>query len=221
MLEHILHDDHIYSAPDWLQEQANLQDLAGEHARSLKDPTAFWGAWAERFAWFQPWQQVMDWQYPNHQWFVGGQTNITLNALDRHAGYKAALKQAGLKLDPALVVMGDYTEAAGLLAVNRLLDAGNPFTAIFAANDQMAIGAALGLYRRGVRVPDDVSLVGFDDLAPAKFAIPPLTTVRQSVYEMGDQAASAMLDLLRGEAPQVALPPPQLVPRESTRRLQR
>ena len=85
MLEHILHDDHIYSAPDWLQEQANLQDLAGEHARSLKDPTAFWGAWAERFAWFQPWQQVMDWQYPNHQWFVGGQTNITLNALDRHA----------------------------------------------------------------------------------------------------------------------------------------
>lgn len=143
------------------------------------------------------------------------------DALDRHAGYKAALKQAGLKLDPSLVVMGDYTEAAGLLAVNRLLDAGNPFTAIFAANDQMAIGAALGLYRRGVRVPDDVSLVGFDDLAPAKFAIPPLTTVRQSVYEMGDQAASAMLDLLRGEAPQVALPPPQLVPRESTRRLQR
>ena len=107
------------------------------------------------------------------------------------------------------------------MAVNRLLESRLPFTAIFAANDQTAIGAALGLYRRNVRIPDDVSLVGFDDLAPAKFAIPPLTTIRQSVYEMGSQAATAMLDLLRGEKPEVALPQPQLVPRESTRRMQR
>ena len=85
MLEHILHDEHIYAAPDWLKEQANLQDLPGEHARSLKDPDAFWGAWAERFQWFRPWDKVMDWQYPDHKWFVGGQTNITLNAHDRHA----------------------------------------------------------------------------------------------------------------------------------------
>ena len=85
MLEHILHDEQTYSAPDRLKEQANLQDLAGEHARSLKDPEAFWGAWAERFAWFKPYEKVMDWNYPDHHWFVGGQTNITLNALDRHA----------------------------------------------------------------------------------------------------------------------------------------
>jgi acetyl-CoA synthetase len=85
MLEHILHDEHVYAAPAWLKEQANLQDLPGEHARSLADPEAFWGAWAERFAWFEPFTQVMDWQYPDHRWFVGGKTNITLNALDRHA----------------------------------------------------------------------------------------------------------------------------------------
>jgi acetyl-CoA synthetase len=85
MLEHILHDDHTYAAPAWLQEQANLQDLRGEHARSLHDPDAFWGAWASRFEWFTPWEKVMDWKYPDHKWFVGGQTNITLNALDRHA----------------------------------------------------------------------------------------------------------------------------------------
>ena len=85
MLEHILHDEHVYAAPDWLVEQANLQDLAGEHARSLKDPDAFWGAWAERFAWFEHWDKVVDWQFPDHKWFVGGKTNITLNALDRHA----------------------------------------------------------------------------------------------------------------------------------------
>jgi len=143
------------------------------------------------------------------------------DALDRQAGYRAALDAAGIAFEPALVVPGDYTEASGLVAVSRLLESRLPFTAIFAANDQSAIGAALGLYRNNVRIPDDVSLVGFDDLAQAKFAIPPLTTIRQSVYEMGSQAAAAMLDLLRGATPAVALPLPQLVPRESTRRVVR
>lgn len=143
------------------------------------------------------------------------------DALDRLAGYRAALEAAGISFDPALVMPGDFTEASGLMAVSRLLESRLPFTAIFAANDQSAIGAALGLYRSNVRIPDDVSLVGFDDLAPAKFAIPPLTTIRQSVYEMGSQAAAAMLDLLRGVTPGATLPPPQLVPRESTRRVVR
>jgi LacI family transcriptional regulator len=139
------------------------------------------------------------------------------DALDRQAGYCDALAQAGVEFDPALVVQGDFTETGGLAAVDRLLGSGAPFSAIFAANDQTAIGVALGLYRRRIRVPDEVSLVGFDDLAPARFAIPPLTTVRQSVYEMGDQAAGAVLSLLQGQTPQVTLPLPELVPRESTR----
>ena len=143
------------------------------------------------------------------------------DALERQAGYRQALKAAGIAFDPALVMPGDFTETGGLMAVGRLLESRLQFSAIFAANDQTAIGAALGLYRRNVRVPDDVSLVGFDDLAPAKFAIPPLTTVRQPVYEMGCRAADAMLDLLRGQTPQLALPRPELVPRESTRRLLR
>lgn len=143
------------------------------------------------------------------------------DALEREAGYRQALQQAGITFDPALVLPGDFTEGGGLLAVNRLLDSHVPFTAIFASNDQAAIGAALGLYRRNIRVPDDVSLVGFDDVAPARFAIPPLTTVRQSVYETGAQAAVAMLELLKGDAPSAQLPPPTLVPRESTRRIAR
>jgi LacI family transcriptional regulator len=159
----------------------------------------------------------------------GGHTRIAFiagdraheDALEREAGYRDALKQAGIPFDPALVMPGDFTESGGLLAVNRLLDGHVPFTAIFASNDQAAIGAALGLYRRNVRVPDDVSLVGFDDVAPARFAIPPLTTVRQSIYEGGAQAAQAMLDLLRGQTPSATLPAPTLVPRESTRRLAR
>ena len=143
------------------------------------------------------------------------------DALDRHAGYRAALDEAGLRFDPALVIPGDFTETCGLIAVNHLFEHRLAFSAIFAANDQTAIGAALGLHRKNVRVPDDVSLVGFDDLAPAKFAIPPLTTVRQPIYEMGVQAATAMLDLLRGVDPDAALPAPQLVVRESTRRVHR
>lgn len=84
-LEHILQNSESYAAPDWLVAQANLPDFKSEYARSIADPEGFWGEWAKRYTWFQPWTKVMEWEYPNHRWFVGGQTNITANALDRHA----------------------------------------------------------------------------------------------------------------------------------------
>jgi LacI family transcriptional regulator len=99
------------------------------------------------------------------------------DAVDRQRGYRLALEAAGLKLDPALVVQGDFTEDSGRAAVEHLLETRTRFSAVFAANDQMALGAALGLYRRGRRVPDDVSLVGFDDVAGSVYMVPPLTTV--------------------------------------------
>lgn len=143
------------------------------------------------------------------------------DAVERQNGYFDALAAAGIPVDPNLIVQSDYTEAGGMLAVSRLLERDAHFTALFASNDQMAIGACLGLSRRNLRVPDDVSLVGFDDLIMARYAMPPLTTVRQSVYEIGAEAATAMLELLRGATPRVQLPPPELVVRESTRRMQR
>ncbi len=84
-LEQILQYNDQFAAPPHLIEQANLRDFAAEYARSIADPAAFWGEWASRFRWTHPWDQVMQWDYPDHQWFVGGETNITLNALDRHA----------------------------------------------------------------------------------------------------------------------------------------
>ncbi|MCB9152376.1 MAG: acetate--CoA ligase [Caldilineaceae bacterium] len=84
-LEQILQYDEWYRAPDSLLQQANIKDFAAEYQRSIDDPEAFWGAWASRYAWFTPWTKVMEWDYPDHRWFIGGQTNITLNALDRHA----------------------------------------------------------------------------------------------------------------------------------------
>ena len=141
------------------------------------------------------------------------------DATERLRGYRAALEAAGIAFDQGLMVAGEYHELSGLLAVNRLLETNQNFTAIFAANDQMAIGAALGLQRRSLRVPEDVSIVGFDDLPTSSYAIPPLSSVHQPAFELGRLAASAMLQLLANAKPTAQVPVPRLVARESSRRL--
>ncbi|MFY7976167.1 MAG: LacI family DNA-binding transcriptional regulator [Rubrivivax sp.] len=138
---------------------------------------------------------------------------------ERLRGYRAAMAAAGLPIRPGLVVAGHYTEDSGRLAVERLIDGRETFTGIFAANDQMAFGARLALHRRQMRVPDDVSLVGFDDVASAVYSIPPLSTVHHPVNELGQSAAIAMLQLLAGEVPTAALPAPRFIVRESSRAL--
>jgi LacI family transcriptional regulator len=150
--------------------------------------------------------------------FIGGAPGHP-DSDERHRGYAAALEAAGASYDANLVVPGMYHEGSGLEAVERLLDGKRRFTAIFAANDQMAVGAMLGLHRRSLRVPDDVSLVGFDDLISSAFSLPPLTTVQYPSQEMGRLAALAMLQLLRGVKPTVDVPVPRIVARESTRKL--
>lgn len=150
--------------------------------------------------------------------FIAGDTRHP-DAKERLRGYRAALEAAGQVYAPQLVVPGQYTEDSGRMAVERLLDSREPFSAIFAANDQMAFGATLALHRRRMRVPDDVSLVGFDDLASAEYSIPPLSTVHHPIYELGQLAASAMLQLLAGVRPTVELPSPRFIARESSREL--
>jgi LacI family transcriptional regulator len=100
------------------------------------------------------------------------------------------------------------------------LATGQTFSAIFAANDQMALGAALGLHRHALRVPQDVSLVGFDDLPTALYAVPPLSTIRHPAYELGRLAALAMLQLIAGDKPTVTVPQPQLIERQSSARIE-
>ncbi|WP_297722156.1 LacI family DNA-binding transcriptional regulator [Limnohabitans sp. Rim8] len=141
------------------------------------------------------------------------------DANERFKGYLNALKAANISFDPNLVVAGEYHEISGLLAVDRLLASQQQFTAIFAANDQMAFGAALSLHRHALRVPDDVSLMGFDDLANSLYCAPPLSTIHQPAYELGRLAASAMLQLLAGKKPTAVMPAPVLIARDSTRRL--
>lgn len=140
------------------------------------------------------------------------------DSVERLAGYKRALKEADIPFDPALVAEGTLHEGGGLLAMNRLYDSRQPFTAVFAVNDQTAYGARLFLYRKGIRVPDDVSLVGFDDLPGSSYTTPPLTTVRQPLYVIGQTAVQSLLHLINGDEVEGTIPPVELVVRETTRR---
>ena len=138
------------------------------------------------------------------------------DANERLRGYRAGLQAAGIAYDAGLVVPGLFHEESGMLATHRLLDTRQRFTALFAANDQMALGACLALQRRSLRVPQDVSVMGFDDVSMARYSIPPLSTIHHPAYELGQGAAAAMLRLLRGEKPDFSLPGPRVVAREST-----
>ena len=126
----------------------------------------------------------------------------------RLAGYKDGLKRAGLRYESRLVVAGEFSYKSGFAATNRLLDLDNPPTAIFAANDDMAAGAISAIFERGLSVPKDVSVCGFDDTPIAYQIYPALTTVRQPTREMGRLAGLELLKAIRepGEGGLVMLP---------------
>lgn len=137
-----------------------------------------------------------------------------MDAEERLLGFRLAMKDAGL--EPTLIVNGDFQRRAAYEATKQLLD--HDFDAIFAASDVMAQGAYEALYEVGLRVPDDVAVVGFDDLPTAAQLKPPLTTVRQPIYEKGSVATALLLDAIEGkshEAQHVVLPT-TLIIREST-----
>ena len=136
----------------------------------------------------------------------------------RYRGYQQALRDAGLEPDPRLVVEGNLQQQSGVLAVEMLLSRGRPFSAIFTANDQMAFGARLALYRRGIRVPEDVSLMGFDDESSAAYMVPPLTTARQPSVPLGQAAAQAILQMMNGRPPELPVFAAELIIRESVSR---
>lgn len=122
------------------------------------------------------------------------------SALDRVRGARLALQEAGLELDPDLIWEGDFTQPTGYRLVAERLAAGKPLPrAIFCSNDLMALGALAALHEHGLAVPDDVAVMGYDDLPLAAAAIPPLTTVRQPVAEMGAIAFRMVIRLAAGE----------------------
>jgi signal transduction histidine kinase/DNA-binding LacI/PurR family transcriptional regulator len=140
-----------------------------------------------------------------------------IDAEQRFQAYQDELKTHNLRFDEDLVVDGDYTTESGKAAIRILLDERRlRVQAVVAANDSMAFGALEALQQRGVRVPDDVAVTGFDDLREAQVTGVPLTTVRQSFYTAGKRALEALLKRINGETvPQVILTPTQLLTRWS------
>ncbi len=120
-----------------------------------------------------------------------------IDAEQRLAGYRLALRQRGIERDPELEIAGDFSEPSGYDAVERMLALKRRPTAVFAGNDYMAIGALGALSDAGVRVPQEMALGGFDDIAMSRYLNPPLTTVRVDAYGLGQRAAER---LIRAEA---------------------
>ncbi|WP_433342185.1 LacI family DNA-binding transcriptional regulator [Micromonospora sp. CA-111912] len=129
---------------------------------------------------------------------IGGPAAVPCSRA-RVDGYRAAMDAAGRRIPAGYVRAGDFTSPSGYRETNALLDLTRPPTAIFACSDEMAWGAHEALYERGLRVPDDLSVVGFDDLDAARWVVPPLTTVRQPLTEMAGMAARMLLNLMDGE----------------------
>jgi LacI family transcriptional regulator, galactose operon repressor len=122
------------------------------------------------------------------------------SAARRERGYRDALTTAGLGVDEALLEVGAYEAAESAQATKRLLALPDPPTAIFAANDTSAIAVIAVAQELGVRVPEDLSVVGFDNVSESALCSPPLTTVEQRIHEMGAQAMAMLVRLIRGEA---------------------
>jgi LacI family transcriptional regulator len=133
---------------------------------------------------------------------------------ERRAGFEDALAEYGLGPSAAIFAPGAYSFASGQLAAESLLSLERPPTGVFASNDEMAAGFLHTALRRGLSIPDDVSLVGFDDLSIARFTQPPLSTVRMPIYEA---AALAARRLVAGseDAPGDPIPEPELIVRSS------
>jgi LacI family transcriptional regulator len=138
-------------------------------------------------------------------------------AADRLAGYRDALAAAGIAYDPELVAEGAFDAASGHTAMTRMLGYGDRLTAAFVASDMVAFGALRAIREAGLRVPADVSMVGFDDIPLARHFDPPLTTIRLPANALGVAAGRALVDRLAGRpTSERTLLPTELIVREST-----
>lgn len=137
---------------------------------------------------------------------------------ERAQGYRQALQAAGLPLETSLIQNGDWTYESGFAAAQALLESRQDFSAVFAHNDQMAIGATSAFQSAGRAIPDDIAIVGYDDIPVARYYAPPLTTIRQPMQDVGRVAARMLIDAINNlplERQEVLLTP-ELVIRQSS-----
>jgi DNA-binding LacI/PurR family transcriptional regulator len=139
------------------------------------------------------------------------------SAHDRTEGYLQALQAHGFTPDPELMVEGTWLHKDGYLGMQRLLESKATFTAVFAQNDRIARGAISALHQAGLRVPEDISVIGYDDIPEAEFSDPPLTTIRQPMQEIGQAATRLLIQMIenRDTTPTQVLFDTELIVRSS------
>jgi DNA-binding LacI/PurR family transcriptional regulator len=130
---------------------------------------------------------------------IAGAPDI-IDSLDRVEGYKLALHDAEIEYDPQLVTIDQYTYETGYKAIQRLLNSGIPFDGVYASQSTIAVGAVNALLDAGIRLPEDVSLIAFDDLADAMHPRIGISTMRQPILEKGQRLANTLIDLIEGRA---------------------
>ena len=148
---------------------------------------------------------------------ISGSPSDLIAGAPRIEGWREALRDHGLRPDDGLVEYGDFHFHSGFAAASRLIPARPSMTAIFATSDEMALGVLSYAFKAGIKIPDDLSVVGYDDAIAAEMAIPPLTTVHQPIGEIGKDAASLLFD----NAPRATSKtlPFRIVERDSVRNL--
>jgi DNA-binding LacI/PurR family transcriptional regulator len=151
-----------------------------------------------------------------HVAFLGDASSHYPEFLDRYRGCDEALREARSAMDPALQVDAESAEDSGYAAARTLLRRGLPFDAVFAASDLIAIGAMRALIEHGLRIPEDVAVVGFDDIPAARIATPTLTTVVQDTTRAGELLVDKLMRLVHGEPAESQRLPTTLVIRKST-----
>ncbi|WCT79129.1 LacI family DNA-binding transcriptional regulator [Novosphingobium humi] len=148
---------------------------------------------------------------------ISGPQRYTVSQ-DRLKGYRMVLAEAAMEQRQDWVVEGDFSMASGYAAMGRLLDLAELPDAVFCAGDEMAIGAQTAIRERGLRMPDDIALIGFDDMRFAAYASPPLTTIRQPAGELGKAAVGLIKALFDGDSirESTIILPHELIIRRST-----
>ena len=148
---------------------------------------------------------------------VAGKFTMTDRSFHRWHGYKKCLRDNGIAYDKELLVQTDYSLSGGRDSIKKLLNVPSPPTAVFCSNDYIALGAIKGARETGLTLPDDLSIVGFDDVQTASYMVPALTTIRQPAYEMGQRAAQLLLEMIEKKTKPVQdMMESTLIVREST-----
>nr|WP_303047246.1 substrate-binding domain-containing protein [Paenibacillus odorifer] len=151
---------------------------------------------------------------------ISGNPSDLIAGSPRAEGYKHALEANGIPFDSRYLAYGDFLYESGSIAMETLLEQAPDVTAVFAASDEMAIGALSTVIKNGLSVPEDISIMGYDDLGLAKMVIPPLTTVRQPLYDIGKIAVEKLIQMIEtGESVNSQIVDHTIVERQTVRSL--